>query len=171
MHIITSSCILRDWRATDAPSLTEHANNPDIARWMRDGFPHPYTREDADRFIAMATGDYPGIILAIEVEGIAAGGIGIHLFDDIYRMTAEIGYWLSPKFQGRGIMTEAVQAILPVGFQIMNINRIQAGVFHTNRPSMRVLEKCGFRLEAVHKKAIIKNDEILDECLYVLFNT
>jgi len=154
-----------------SPSLAYHANNADIARWMRDGFPHPYSREDADRFISMATRDCPGIILAIEVEGRAVGGIRIHPFDDIYRMTAEIGYWLSPEFQGRGIVTDAVRAILPVGFKTLNLNRIQAGVFHTNKPSIRVLEKCGFRLEAVHKQAIIKNGEYLDECLYVLINT
>lgn len=170
MHIITPSCILRDWSPRDAPSLACHANHPEIARCMRDGFPYPYSREDADRFISMATGEFSGIILAIEVKGMAVGGIGIHPLADVYRKTAEIGYWLSPAFHGRGIVTDAVRAIVPLGFQILDINRIQAGIFHTNLPSMRVLEKNGFVLEAVHKQAIIKNGELLNECLYVRFN-
>lgn len=169
MHITLPSCTLRDWTGADAPSLAVRANNPDIAKWMRDGFPYPYTRDDADRFIHMATEDYPGILLAIEVDGIASGGIGIHPFDDIYCKTAEIGYWLSPRFHGRGIVTDAVHALIPVAFEILDIIRIQAGVFHTNIPSMRVLEKCGFTCEAVHKQAIMKNGKMLDECLYVIF--
>lgn len=169
MHISTPSCILRTWSVSDAPSLSIHANNPDIARWMRDGFPSPYSRDDADRFIAMAQNEQIAILLAIEVEGEAVGGIGIHPLSDVYRRTAEIGYWLSQKYQGRGIVTDAVRACVPVVFATTDIIRIQAGVFHTNLSSMRVLEKCGFEHEAVHTKAIWKHGQFLNEHLYVLF--
>lgn len=169
MHISTPSCILRPWSVSDAPSLTIHANNPDIARNMRDGFPSPYTRDDADRFIAMAQNQQTAIMLTIEVEGEAVGGIGIHPFSDVYCRTAEIGYWLSPVFQGRGIVTDAVRGFIPAVFEHTDMVRIQAGVFHLNLASMRVLEKCGFEREAVHKKAIWKNGKFLDEHLYVLF--
>ncbi|MCA1915207.1 GNAT family protein, partial [Methanospirillum hungatei] len=169
MHISTRAGVLRPWKVSDARSLTIHANSPGIARYMRDGFPSPYTKDDADRFIAMAQDDHTAIMLAIEVEGEAVGGIGIHPLSDVYRRTAEIGYWLSPKYQGRGIVTDAVRAFVPAVFATLEIVRIQAGVFHTNRASMRVLEKCGFEREAVHQKAIWKNGEFLDEHLYVLF--
>ncbi len=169
MHISTPSCILRTWSVSDAPSLSIHADNPDIARNMRDGFPSPYTRDDADRFIAMAQEEKTAILLAIEVEGEAVGGIGIHPFSDVYCRTAEIGYWLSQTYHGRGIVTDAVRAIVPVVFATTEIIRIQAGVFHTNLASMRVLEKCGFEREAVHTQAIWKHGQFLDEHLYVLF--
>ncbi|MEJ7674738.1 MAG: GNAT family protein [Chitinophagaceae bacterium] len=45
--------------------------------------------------------------------------------------------------------------------------RIFAPVFEINKPSMKVLEKAGFHLEAIHKKAVIKNEVIMDEYLYV----
>jgi [ribosomal protein S5]-alanine N-acetyltransferase len=136
---------------------------------MRDGFPCPYTLADADRFLAMVSGDHPHYFMAIEMEGEAVGGIGIHHLEDIYRGTAEIGYWLSEKYWGRGIVSDAISALLPVVFANPDILRIQAGVFSDNPGSMRVLEKNGFILEAIHKKAITKQGRVLDEHLYVIF--
>jgi RimJ/RimL family protein N-acetyltransferase len=136
---------------------------------MRDLFPSPYTRKDADRFIARATGPGPALMLAIAVDGEAAGGIGIHPLGDVYRGTAEIGYWLGEPFRGRGIATEAVRALVPVAFERTTIVRIQAGIFENNPASMRVLEKCGFVREAVHRQAITKNGRVMDEMLYVRF--
>lgn len=169
MQLKTHSSLLRPWSQVDCDSLVRHADNPRIAACMRDGFPSPYTRDDAKRFITMATGDHPHIFLAIEVDGQAVGGIGVHLLDDIYHRTAEIGYWISEEFWGRGIVSDAVMAILPVAFTSRDIIRIQAGVFSTNPGSMRVLEKTGFSLESVHKKAITKQEELLDEFFYVIF--
>lgn len=171
MNLITPSCVLRKWSDTDIPSLILHANHPEVAKWMRNGFPSPYTQKDAEHFIEMTTGDNCNLILAIDIRGEAVGGIGVHQLNDIYQKTAEIGYWLSPAFQGRGIVTDAVHAIIPVAFHELPIIRIQAGVFHTNLPSIRVLEKNGFVLEAIHKDAIFKNGQIFHECLYVTFHT
>jgi RimJ/RimL family protein N-acetyltransferase len=136
---------------------------------MRDLFPSPYTLDDANRFIAMATGRRSGLMLAIEVDGDAAGGIGINPLEDVYRGTAEIGYWLAEPFWGKGIVTDAIRAIVPVVFEESGIVRLQAGIFSNNPASMRVLEKCGFTLEAVHRHAITKNGVVLDEMLYVRF--
>ncbi|NLV27597.1 MAG: GNAT family N-acetyltransferase [Methanomicrobiales archaeon] len=170
MKLITSSCILREWVYRDRITLTKNANHPEIAQWMRDGFPSPYSLEDADNFIEMATGgENNQIYLAIDLNGEVVGGIGVRRLGDIYRKTAEIGYWITPANQGRGIVTDAVRAIVPYTFQKLDIIRIEAGVFHTNYASKRVLEKNGFVLEAVHQNAIYKNGQILDECLYVLF--
>ena len=92
MRIEIPGAVLRKWTRNDIPSLAHHADNPRIASCLRDGFPSPYTLADAERFIAMATAPSPNLFLAIEVDGEAAGGIGIHPFQDVYRRTAEIGY-------------------------------------------------------------------------------
>ncbi|GAB7014895.1 GNAT family N-acetyltransferase [Methanogenium cariaci] len=181
-----SNIYLRPWELRDAPSLAQYANNPRIAASLRDDFPSPYTLNDANRFIAMATGrssarSLPGspagsscrsssrLLLAIAVEGIAVGGIGIHLLDDVYRNTAEIGYWLGEPFWGKGIVTAAVSALVPVVFERFDIVRLQAGVFASNPASMRVLEKCGFVREAVLRDAITKNGIVMDEVMHVRF--
>jgi ribosomal-protein-alanine N-acetyltransferase len=170
MQIITPSAILRDWLADDASSLVRFANNPRIAVTLRDGFPSPYTSGDAERFIAQATD--PGsrnLVLAIEVDGQACGGIGIHSLEDVYHRTAEIGYWLAEPYWGRGIVTDAVRAIVPLAFDRNDLVRIQAGIFSNNPASMRVLEKCGFVREAVHKDAVTKNGVTMDEVMFARF--
>jgi RimJ/RimL family protein N-acetyltransferase len=169
MQITTPSATLRDWTPEDAGSLAWHANNPRIAAMMRDGFPFPYTLEDAYRFIITAMDRAEHLYLAIDVGGEAVGGIGIQPLDDVRRRTAEIGYWLSEAFWGRGIVTDAVRSLVPVAFETFDIVRLQAGIFSSNPASMRVLEKCGFVREAVHARAITKNGVIFDEVVYVHF--
>ena len=44
--------LLRKYRMEDVDSIARHAGNEKVARWMRDSFPHPYTRQDAETFIA-----------------------------------------------------------------------------------------------------------------------
>jgi ribosomal-protein-alanine N-acetyltransferase len=169
MRIITPSSILRDWTMDDADSLVKHADNPRIAERMRDLFPSPYTLDDAKRFIALATEPGPNLFLAIEIGGEAVGGIGIHPLDDVRRRSADIGYWLSESFWGQGIVTDAVSSLVPVAFERYDIVRLQAGIFSNNPGSMRVLEKCGFIREAVHKHAIWKNGNLVHEVMYVHF--
>jgi RimJ/RimL family protein N-acetyltransferase len=136
---------------------------------MRDLFPSPYSIDDAHRFIARATGPVPGLLLAIEIQGEAAGGIGIQPLDDVHHGTAEIGYWLAEPFWGKGIVTDAVRVLVPVAFEQTDIIRVQAGIFSGNPASMRVLEKCGFSREAVHRNAITKHGRVMDEVIYVRF--
>ena len=169
MEIATPSALLRDWRPKDAASLARHANNPRIAATMRDGFPSPYTLEDARRFIATAAGSVTNLVLAIEADGEAVGSNGVHPLGDVYRRTAEIGYWLAESCWGRGIATDAVRALVPVAFRRFDLVRLQAGVFSSNPTSMRILERCGFAREAVHRNAIWKHGLLLDEVLYVRF--
>lgn len=169
MKIRTPSSLLRSWSLSDSDALIRHANNPRIAASMRDGFPYPYGNDHAKGFLSFAISDHPSIFLAIEVQGSAVGGIGVHCLDDIYHRTAEIGYWLSEDYWGQGIVSDAVRALLPIAFTSRDIIRIQAGVFSNNPTSMHVLEKCGFSREAIHKRAITKQGKTLDEHLYVIF--
>ena len=80
---------------------------------------------------------------AIVVSGEAIGGIGLRLGTDIFRRSAEIGYWLGEPFWGRGIATEAVGAVSQYAFESFDLCRLEAGVFEWNPASMRVLEKAG----------------------------
>lgn len=167
--IRTQKALLRPWLEDDAPLLARYADNPRISAGLRDRFPSPYTTDDARRFISMATSPSRNILLAIEIQDEAAGSIGIHPLGDVYCRTAEIGYWLAEPFWGKGIVTDAVRALVPVAFGRTDLIRIQAGVFADNPASMRVLEKSGFAREAVHRHAITKRGITLDEVMYVQF--
>src|SRR5262249_27264334 len=85
-------------------------NNRKVWLALRDLFPHPYTADDASKFLQNATIEQPTTNFCIEVDGAAAGGIGIRLGHDVHRHTAEVGYWLCEDLLGRGIVTEAVAA-------------------------------------------------------------
>lgn len=101
MEIDLGHSLIREWRRGDEESLVRHANNPNVSRNMRDRFPHPYTRADADWWIGHASAQTPPTDFAIVVDGEAAGGIGFILQADVSRRSAEIGYWLGEAFWGR----------------------------------------------------------------------
>jgi RimJ/RimL family protein N-acetyltransferase len=163
---------LRPWEPADAESLAYNANNYEIARNLRDVFPHPYSLKDAEFFINhMANTDPSQWTLAIEVEGSAVGGIGAHFLNDVYSRNVEVGYWLGQRYWGKGIVTEALSALVDFIFKNEDIIRIYADVFETNEGSIRVLEKCGFTKESIHAKAIFKNGIVLDEYVFVKLKT
>jgi len=135
---------------------------------MTDQFPHPYTWERGTAFIEMATSFDPVRIFAIEVDGAAAGGIGLHLQTDIMRKNAELGYWLAETHWGKGIASKAVKQMVKYGFETFDITRIYARPFGSNAASQKVLEKCGFKLEARIEESIFKNQVFEDELIYAV---
>lgn len=159
---------LRPWAMADQNSLVLHANNPAIAANMTDGFPHPYTAEAAEKFIEMATSHNPIRLFAIDVDGEAVGGIGIHPLTGIMRMNAELGYWLSEVFWGKGIGTFTVKEMVKYAFETFEFDRIFARPFPYNMASQKVLEKAGFELEARISNSIVKNDVRMDELIYAI---
>lgn len=170
MVINTPRLQLRPWRMGDLNLLVEYANNPHVTAFLRDAFPHPYTRGDGIAFIELAAREQPPQIFAIEYLGIACGSVGVFPLDDVYQGTAEIGYWLGEPFWGKGLTTEAVQAVVAYGFQTWDLRRIFARVFSENKASHRLLEKAGFTLECVHRQALIKTGKVMDEWVYVRFS-
>jgi len=163
--IATERFVIREFTPEDAPSLAQFANNRKVWAGVRDRFPHPYSLQDAVDFIKMISEDPPPTAFAIEIEGKAAGAIGIITQDqdDVYRYSAELGYWLGEPFWGKGLMTEMVRLFVREVFERFNVWRIYAGVYSNNRASMRVLEKAGFTREGVLRKAAFKDGKILDE--------
>ena len=160
--------LLRPWYPEDARSLVKHANNLNVARNLRDGFPYPYALQDAKKWLEMVGGNKEDIILAIEVEGEAAGGIGLHGLKDVYRYNGEIGYWLSEQHWGKGIMSEAVGIMVEYAFVHTHWLRLFACIYESNLSSMRVLEKNGFHRESIHRRAVMKEGKLQDEHLFAL---
>jgi [ribosomal protein S5]-alanine N-acetyltransferase len=166
MQLVLQRCTIRSWRLDDAESLTKHANNRKVWLALRDLFPHPYTIQDAHEFLQRAISEQPTTKFCIEVDGIAVGGIGVRLGQDVHRHTASLGYWLGETFWRRGIMSEAVAALTDFCFDNFPLRRISAEAFANNPASVRVLQKTGFSLEARLKKNVIKDGKFLDSLLY-----
>ena len=163
--------ILRPWRREDVADVVRYANNDKIARNLRNVFPYPYIRTDAEAFIesCIAADEEKQLFRAIEADGHAVGSVALCLGSDVYRMTAELGYWLAEDYWGRGIMTEAVKQICQEGAQRWDdLVRIYAEPFDYNTASHRVLEKAGFTLEGIMRSGACKRGRIFDYCMYAL---
>jgi len=171
MVTLTSNRVtLRSWNKDDLASLVRHANNFNIWINLRDGFPYPYTEEAGRKWLVMAMNESSHLFLAIEVDGQSVGGIGANFKEDVYRLNVEIGYWLSEEYWGQGLVSTSVNLLVDFLFSTYpSIVRVYADVFSFNPASARVLQKCGFHLEAIHKSAVIKNGQLADEHRYVRF--
>jgi [ribosomal protein S5]-alanine N-acetyltransferase len=160
--------VLRPWNSNDLESLVRYANNEKIAANLMDRFPHPYTEDHGRIFLQLTTQALPPNVLAIEIQGEACGGIGLHLQEDIFRRNAELGYWLAEPFWGKGIITKAIGQMVPYGFRNWDIDRIFARPFGTNLASQKALEKAGFVQEGRFEKTIYKNGRYFDEVVYAI---
>jgi [ribosomal protein S5]-alanine N-acetyltransferase len=158
---------LRQWRQEDCARLAELANNRKIWRNLREPFPYPYTLENAQRWIA-----YCGAMkgnqahFAIEADGEVVGATGFTALGNVYRIGAEIGYWIGEPYWGRGIATAALIEASRLAFAGFPFERLQGEVFGWNHASMRVLEKAGYQLEGRHRRSVIKDGEVTDRVIY-----
>ena len=159
------SCILRPWAASDTESLVRFANNRAVWRNLLDSFPHPYSRADAEYWIAHTRANH-GLHFAIQSGGEAVGGIGIVPQSDVAIRTAHFGYWLAEHAWGKGIATAAARAMARYAFEAFPLARLEAPVFAWNPASMRVLEKCGFLREGALRHSVFKDGQLIDSVLY-----
>lgn len=166
MRLELPSCVVRDWTPADLASLVYYANDRAVWMQLRDRFPHPYGEDDGRFFLERIATQVPTRVWAIEVNGVAAGGIGFEFFSDVERVSAEVGYWLGQPYWRRGIVTQALRAVTKEGFQRFDVTRIFALPFADNPGSIRVLEKAGYVLEGRLPQSAIKDGRIRDQLLF-----
>lgn len=157
---------LQDITQTSLEEIQRLANNHAIAINLRDAFPYPYTIEDTATFLELAANGTLGKVYGVYDGDIFVGCCSLIPQQDVYRLNAEIGYWIGEPYWGKGYATEVVKLLLNVAFEELNLSRAYAHIFEFNKGSMRVLEKAGFHKEAIIKSSIIKEGKIFDEYLY-----
>jgi [ribosomal protein S5]-alanine N-acetyltransferase len=159
---------LRPFQGDDLMALVRHANDPTIAAFLSDAFPHPYTEEHGRAFIAECTQRLP-FRRAIEINGEACGAIGLHPRQDLWRRNMEIGFWLGREHRGKGIMAAAIKQMVVLGFaEFPEVTRIFGTTFGNNVASQRTMEKAGFTLEAKLEGTLVKNGRVEDEWIYAV---
>ena len=84
---------------------------------------------------------------------------------------SEIGYMLLPDYQGKGIITEAIKAVVAYGFDQMKLHSIEAIIDPANTASAMVLEKNGFVKEAHLRENECYNGKFLDTVIYGLLES
>jgi RimJ/RimL family protein N-acetyltransferase len=137
--------VLRDWTENDVPALAAAINDPEIAHWIP-LIPHPYTEDDAREFLSggVAAAEHR---LAITIDGVVAGGIGMGVDAREYRGT--IGYWVAAPARGQGICTRALRLLSRHALDELELQRLELITDPDNGASQRVAEKVGFQREGV----------------------
>ena len=148
--IETKRLILRPWTLEDLDDFYEYAKNPDVgprAGWL----PHENKEKSLEilnRFIA----DKKTFCIVLKENNKAIGSLGIERYGLEEKLSEffdyqgrEIGYVLGKDYWGRGLMPEALEAVINYLFNELNLDFLLCGYFDFNVQSKRVQEKCGFK--------------------------
>ena len=163
MPALSRQVRLRRPRITDAPALAREANDELVFAGLRDSFPHPYTVDDALRFVDTVNEKKgPVTDFVIEVDGEAAGVVGLFVRGDVLRFNAEIGYWVGQRYWRQGIASAGVRWAVDYAWRVLQLRRVYAEVFEYNVASIGLLRACGFeeeyRLAGVVVKGGVEQD-------------
>lgn len=161
-------CKIRKWKLSDAAALAVAISNKKILDNLRDGLPYPYTEKDGEDYISdmLSANEDETFAFAITADNKVIGSIGVFRQENIHRQTAELGYYISEEYWGKGIMTEAVKQICEYVFSNSDIIRIYAEPFAYNAASCRVLEKVGFQFEGTLRNNAVKNGKVINMKMY-----
>ncbi len=156
---------LRELRYEDGPDIYAYFNK-DVAKYY-DWWPASVTEgRGFVRYFKTGYQEELSIRWAITLKptDTIIGSCG---FSEFYRFSrAELGYELSKDYWGKGIMKEALQAIIPFGFDEVGIHRIQASVFPENQASIHLLENLGFQKEGIFREYIyVKHRNVWEDCV------
>lgn len=145
MKIETFNLILRPWKESDAQALYKYASDERIGPAA--GWPaHKSVEESLEAIRGVLSAPYTyALTLKKDDSDEAIGSIGlVDCRCPDFEEEREIGYWLAVPYWGKGLMPEAVEALLDYCFDWLDCQRVWCGHYEGNEKSKRVIEKCGF---------------------------
>lgn len=170
-ELTTSRLLLRQQTVADRHDLFYLRSHPDIMHFI----PRPLHRnlDDTLQFIEMLNTGIANrelihwVITMAEQPAKVIGCIGyVRMKKEHYR--AEAGYLLHDQYRGKGIMQEALQAVLRYGFHVMRLHSVEAVIDPANAASAAVLEKGGFTREGYFREDFFYNGAFYDTAYYSL---
>lgn len=147
IRIETPRLILRPWCDGDLSDLYEYASMPGVGEMA--GWKHHQDMEESKTILQMFIEHKKTFALELKETGKVIGSLGIERVKDEpeipYNLLGrEIGYVLGKDYWGRGLMPEAVKAVIEYCFTVLRYDYLLCGHFLWNGQSRRVVEKCGF---------------------------
>jgi [ribosomal protein S5]-alanine N-acetyltransferase len=136
---------LRALRPEDAPALQRHADDPEVAFNLFDGFPQPYTLAHAEAWCRDGhCAPAMGHVWGIEVAGEVAGCISVAPQGGLYACSAVVGYWLGQAHWRRGITSEALAIVTAWAWSALpGVTRLWMPIYARNAASQAVARKAG----------------------------
>ncbi|MCC6521692.1 MAG: GNAT family N-acetyltransferase [Polyangiaceae bacterium] len=174
-ELVTPRLLMRRLGPEDAHELFRLQTDADVNRYLGRA---PPTREESDAKLARIEADvvaFAGITWGLVPRGPGAGRAGPAIIGtagfwrwDKPHAHAELGYLLAPEHWGRGLVSEAVGAIIAFGFERLGLHRIEANVDPANAASLRVLDKLGFVREGFLRENWRFGERFLDTVTFGL---
>jgi len=152
--------LLRRHRTEDVDGICEQCQDESMQRWTT--VPVPYTRQDAEGFLAhVQRGWEEGATASfgIEVDGRFAGTIDLQLSDGAW---GDVGFGLAPWARGRSAMSRSPRLVLAWGFSELALAGVQWRAHVGNHASRRVAEACGFRVEGQVRGLLFERGRRID---------
>jgi [ribosomal protein S5]-alanine N-acetyltransferase len=164
--------VLRPFSTADAPVVHKLVQEREIASTTLN-IPHPYEDGMAEAWIAtQETAWLRGEIATFAITEPSEGIVGaISLTIEASHQRAEAGYWVGLPFWGRGYATEALSAIIALGFSQLNLNRIHASHMTRNPASGRVMIKAGMSFEGCLRQHVLKWGKFEDLAIYAILRS
>jgi len=160
MHILeTNRLILREWQLADAGAAVEGLNNLEVSKWLA-VVPHPYTKADAEGFIAYCMSKPAGyyyFAIVLKAENKVIGGTSLDRINET-QGTAGGGIWLNETYHGHGYGIEAFNARIAFAFETLGLRRLENGFFEGNAASQKMQERLGYVAEGRRKGCFCKAD-------------
>lgn len=169
----TERLILREYRLEDASVLFNLRRNPDVMQYIER--PRPEKVSDSEAVITTRLAEFKqqkNIVWVIALKthpDQMIGDVGYWRFD-LSNHRAELGYILDPAYWRKGILTEALTAVLNFGFETLNLHSICANINPQNEASRRLLLKTGFQKEALFREDYYFEGKFIDSEIYGLLN-
>lgn len=160
----TERLVLRPLKPGDEFALAGYLGDVEVARWLV-RVPHPFTTEDATDFITQSglTGEAGtaatlALVLKDDDKAMLRGIVALHSLD----ATPEVGFWLGRPYWGRGLMSEAAEALLAWAFDTLDLDFITAGAFKGNVASLAIQQRQGFEVVGHSRRLSLVGDCLLD---------
>lgn len=123
---------------------------------------------DSSYYILSLTGLWKsGVTFGVFLDSTLCGTVGFQS-GDVRHHRAEIGYWVAPPYQGRGLATQAVSLAIEGALEQSQLHRVEARVQESNKPSIALLQKLGFQFEGIERGGIRFGDQYKDHQMYSL---
>jgi ribosomal-protein-alanine N-acetyltransferase len=165
----------------ETPRLTLSGISPELMRYIFENLPKDEIKrilghrseKDYEKEASKHQNGYSSynrsfklFLLTDKASNTIIGRCGIHNWNTEHRR-AEIGYVMEDEqYKRKGLMTEAMEAILDYGFRHLNLNRIEALVGAGNVPSLRLMEKFNFTKEGLLRQQAYASDKFEDSVMF-----
>ena len=146
----TDRLILRPWQMSDVDDMFEYASVPGVGEMA--GFPHHQNKEESTQIVGKFIQEKKTFAIVYKENNKVIGSIGIEFYGAQDKLSEffdyqgrELGYVLSKDYWGKGLMPEAIQAVINYLFDVLDYDFLLCSYFDFNNRSKRVQEKCGFK--------------------------